>query len=402
MPKHSQKNRRKINEFLCSKRTLELPKTVFPELMTMATQVKKIISLGPGEPDFTTPKHIIQFAKKKLDEGCTHYSSPGGKPELKEAIAKKLKKENRIKADPDENIIVTCGSTEALLLANMAVLDVTEEIMVPNPGFLAYKPMIELVNADPVDINLSEEDGFQVNPDEIKKKITKKTKAIILNTPGNPTGTVLKKNLLEEIADIAIENNLIVYSDEAYEKIVFGKSKHVSIGSFNGMQDNVITFHSFSKTFAMAGFRLGYAVGPKNIIETMEHIHVYTALTAPTISQLTGSYALNSKKAEKDTERMRKQYEKRNSLITKRIDEIEGLHLEVHPKGAFYAFPRFDFKMNSIDFAMWLIKHANVIAIPGTEFGTNGEGFIRMSYATDLALIEKAMNQIEKALKKLA
>ena len=390
------------SKFLLSKRTYELPESIFAKLFHLAETQKEIISLGPGEPDFDTPKHVIEASKKYLDKGFTHYSSSQGRPELIEEIGKKLKKENKINlSDPQKQVIVTCGSTEALLLSYMTVTDVTEEIIVPNPGFLAYKPGVEFIDGVPVDLNLNEEDGFQVNPDELTKLISPKTRGIIVNTPSNPTGTVLKKKLLEEIADIAVEKNLMIFSDEAYEKFVFGKGKHYSIGSFNGMENNVVTLQSFSKTYAMPGFRVGYAAGPEWMIKEMTHTHIYSTLSAPTISQLAAFTALKDKRSIKSIEAMRKEYERRNKLITKRISEIDKLHMSVKPEGAFYAFPKFDSKMNSIEFTEWLIKHAGVIAIPGTEFGTNGEGLIRFSYATQYSLIEKAMNKIEEALKKL-
>ncbi len=388
--------------FLESERTLELPKTIFPKLFAMAENVKGIISLGPGEPDFSTPKHIIDFAKKKLDEGFTHYSSSGGRPDLRDAIAKKVKKENKIFVnDSQKQVIVTAGSTEALFLAMTGVLDVTEEIIIPDPGFLAYKPMAELISAVPVSLKLSDENGFQVNPDEIKKLVSPKTRALILNSPSNPTGTVFKKNLLEEIADIAIEHDLIIFSDEAYEKFVFRKAKHVSIASFNGLQENVVSFQSFSKTFAMPGFRVGYAVGPEWLIQDMEKTHVYTSLATSTISQLAALEALRNPESKKSVELMRKEYEKRNKFICKRFQEIPEFDLKVQPEGAFYAFPKFDSRHgSSIQFCEWLIKKAKVVTIPGTEFGNAGEGFLRFSFATNLKLIEKGMKEIEIALKK--
>ncbi|MDO8627624.1 MAG: aminotransferase class I/II-fold pyridoxal phosphate-dependent enzyme, partial [Candidatus Diapherotrites archaeon] len=328
-------------KFLESERTIELPKTIFPKLFAMAETVKGIISLGPGEPDFSTPNHIIQFAKKKLDEGFTHYSSSGGRPDLKEAIAKKLQKENKISVrDPEKQVIVTAGSTEALFLAMAGVLDVTEEIIIPNPGFLAYRPMAELISAVPVSLELSDDDGFQIDPDKIKKLITPKTTAIMLNSPSNPTGTVFKRALLEEIADIAIEKNLMIFSDEAYEKFVFSGVKHVSIGSFNGMQENVVTFQSFSKTFAMPGFRVGYASGPEWLIKDMEKTHVYTSLATSTISQLAALEAMQNSKSKIAVQKMSNEYEKRNKFICKRLQEIPEFELKKKPEGAFYAFPR--------------------------------------------------------------
>ena len=389
-------------KFELSKRILQLPPAKIGPLLKIAEENKDIISLGPGEPDFVAPLHVREAAKAALDRGETHYSPISGRSDLKEEIAKKLKRENKIDASPDE-ITVACGSNEALILGLMALVDPGEEVLVPDPGFLAYIPMVQILDAYPSSINLKQEDGFQMSAESIKAamKDPKKVKAMILNTPGNPTGTVLKKKFLEEIADMAVEHNFIILSDEAYEYQVYGGQKHVSIGSLNGMKDYVITLHSFSKTLAMPGFRLGYAHGPKKIIDALTKLHTYVTLSAPTISQIAARDAFrNWKQTKKEIEKMRNSYNKRRKLMYKRINEIKGFTSH-EPFGAFYLFPRFDFKFSSFEFSGWLIKNAKVATVPGTEFGRNGEGFLRMTYATSLNSIEKAMDQIEQAVKKL-
>jgi len=381
-----------------SERYIHLPSSEFAKIMTIAAEDKSVISLGPGEPDFETPKHIIKYAKKKLSQGYTHYSSPSGRTGLKEAIMKKLKKQNKIKASSDE-IIVTCGSQEALFLATLSLIDPGEKVLVPNPGFLAYIPMVETLSGVPISVPLKEEDGFEFNPDTVKKLIDKRTRILLINTPGNPTGRILKKKTLEELADIAIDNNLVIFSDEAYENFLYDNKKHISIGSLNGMKKHAVTFFSFSKTQAMAGWRLGYAVGPKDIIQPMVKMHIYTTVCAPTISQVAGHKALTSKKGY--IEKMRNEYDRRRKLVMKRLEEIPNMEC-LKPEGAFYAFPNITgLKMSSVKTTDFFLKKAKVLTVPGTEFGKYGEGYIRMSYATSYKKIEEALNRIEKAVKSL-
>lgn len=379
-----------------SERETELPDAIIGKLLKIAVEDKSVISLGPGEPDFKAPKYIVNLVKKYADK-CNHYSPPGGRAELKEQIIKKLKKDNKINAKP-ENIIVTCGSQEALLLATACTLDVSEQIILPDPSFMGFLPTFELFDANPVFVTLKEEENFEINPDEVRKVIDKKkTKALLINTPANPTGNVISRQVLEELADIAREYGLYIFSDEAYEKIIYEGKKHYSIGSFNGMEKQVVTFHTFSKTYAMCGFRLGYAVGPEELISAMTKTHVYTTISAPTISQLVGTEAL--KLSNKYTEVMVKEYARRRGLILKRLEEMK---LPVaKPYGAFYVFPNIkDYSNNSVNFANELLIKGKVAAVPGSEFGRDGEGYIRFSYATDYKLIEEAMNRFENFLKK--
>jgi aminotransferase len=383
---------------IISEREIELPTLTIGKLLKIAEEDKTCISLGPGEPDFTSPPNIIKAAKKALDNKMTHYSPVAGRHDFKEAVIKKLKKENKIHAKP-ENIIVTTGSTEAIALALMCCIDPGEGVLIPDPGFLAYKPTVEILNGMPLSIPLLFEDGFQIDVKKADKAlIPEKTKALIINTPSNPTGTVFKKKILEQIADFAVENNLLIISDEAYEHFVYGKAKHVSIGSLNGMEDYVLTLHSFSKTYAMPGFRLGYAAGPERLIEAMTKLHICTTLCAPTVSQIAGIEAL--KGPQTAVEKMRREYDRRRKLIVKRLNEIKGFEC-IEPEGAFYAFPKFSFKMSSLKFSEWLLKNAKVAVVPGTEFGRCGEGFVRCSYATSYDKIKIAMDRIEKAVKKL-
>lgn len=381
---------------IISERVRELPDSEFEEIMKVAKEDKSVISLGPGEPDFDAPQPVINATINALKEGKTHYASIPGLPTLREMIARKLRKENHIHLDdPLNEVCVTAGSTEALLMGLLSVVDAGEEVLTPNPAFLAYTPMVDMVTGSPISYKLSDKDGFQIHPEELEEKITNKTRAIILNTPSNPTGSVLSKKVLEEIADIAVEHDLIVFSDEAYEKFCFGKSKHVSMASLNGLHDHVLTFQSFSKSYAMPGFRLGYVAGHHELVHKMSQIHIYTSLAASTANQYGAMAALEMNK--KYVEKMKRSYDERRKLTLRLLKETPTLHVEKDPEGAFYVFPRITNKMKSNAFAHTMLKKARVLMVPGNEFGTNGEGFVRISYATGKDKIKEAFERLRNA-----
>lgn len=378
-----------------SERELELPDAVIGKLLKIATENKNIVSLGPGEPDFKTPKPILQHVTKVINKS-THYTTSSGLKELKEAIVKKLKKENKIKCS-SENIIVTCGSQEAIFIALACIIDPAEQVVIPNPGYLTYIPALELLNGSPTFVKLEEKNNFEMDPDRIKQVIDKKkTQAIIINSPANPTGNVLSRKTLEEIADIAIDNDIYIFSDEAYEKLVYDK-EHISIGSLNGMENYVATFQSFSKTYAMAGFRIGYACGPEKLVKAMDKVSHYITLCPTNISQRLAIKALSL--PNKYIEKMRLEYDRRRKFIVKRLNEI-GFKTNM-PNGAFYTFSNIkEYHNNCFKFSQILLRRAKVAVVPGTEFGKFGEGYIRCSYATSLPLIKKAMDRLEKFMKK--
>lgn len=379
-----------------SKRELELPGSVLTKMLKIAEESKDVISLSVGEPDFSTPKPILNYAKKVLDR-ATHYSPSEGREEFREAIVKKLSKENKIYCSK-ENIIATCGSQEAYLLALSTLVDVAEEVIVPSPGYLGYLPTVEILSCFPVQLQLKEEDSFGIDFSKLQRIINKKTRIIVINTPSNPTGRVLTKKELEALADIVVEHDLMVISDEAYEKLVYDDAKHISFASLNGMFDYTITLQSFSKSFAMPGFRIGYAAGPEKVIKAMIKLHPYTTLTASTLSQMVAVYAL--KISNKHVEKMRKEYDRRRRFIWKRLNEI-GLPT-VKPKGAFYAFSNIkEYGLTSLEFSEHVLKHAKVAVIPGTEFGLYGEGYVRFSYATALPKIKQALERLEEEIKEM-
>ncbi len=376
-----------------SERDLQLPELEFPKIFKRVVNDPSVISLGPGEPDFETPKPLIDYARKVIGKS-THYSEPQGMIELREALVKKLHKENGIKTNA-ENILMTCGSQEALFSSLLTTIDPTEEVIVPSPGYIGYLPAIELVNGVPRFLHLKEENNFEINPDMLMKLINNKTKAIIINSPGNPTGNVLSKKIAEEIADIAIDNDLWIFSDEAYEHIIYGK-KNISPASLNGLQNNVVTFQTFSKSYAMCGFRLGYCVGPKKFISEVTKDHHYVTLTAPHISQLMGIKALSLPR--KYINEMVSEYKKRRDYLVPRLNEL-GLPT-VMPSGAFYTFSNMQkYGKNASAFAKKLLNEAKVAVIPGTEFGPYGQGYIRCSFATKLEKIKEAMERVESVLK---
>ncbi len=373
-----------------SNRELELPDAMIGKLQKIATESKDVISLSIGEPDFLTPKPLLTYAKKIIKQS-THYTPAEGYSELREVVSRKLKKENRIKTNVG-NIIITSGSQAGLFSALLSTLDPKCEVILPNPSYLGYLPAVELVSAIPKFVKLEEKNNFEINPDDVKKVANKKTKVLIINSPSNPTGNVIRKKILEELADIAIEKDFYIFSDEAYEKLIYDK-KHISIGSLNGMQNHVVTFQTFSKSFAMCGFRLGYIAGPEKLTSAISKVSHYTNICAPAMSQRMGIEAL--KLPNKYLNKMLKEYNRRRLYIVKRLNEM-NLRTCL-PEGAFYAFSKIPQK-NSVNFARKLLREAKVATVPGTEFGKYGEGYIRFSYATKLLLIEKAMERIEKVI----
>lgn len=379
-----------------SERELQLPEATISRLLKIAAEQHEIVSLGPGEPDFVTPKPILDYAKKIIGK-ATHYSAPNGKAELREALAQKLRKENKIKADPND-IIVTTGSQEGLFAALMTALDPTEQVLIQDPGYLGYIPIVDLIEGVPIGVPCKEENKFELQAEDVRYALDKKkTKVILVNTPANPTGNVMSRKAMEEIADIAREHDLFIFSDEAYEDLVYDK-KHISFGSLNGMEDHVITFHTFSKSYAMAGFRMGYMHGPSAFIKETSMPHHYMTLAPPHLSQWMALKALSLPRKYRD--QMRKEYDKRRRYL---IPALNDMGLTTHmPDGAFYAFANITgvSEMNSFDFAQDLLSKAKVAVVPGTEFGKHGEGFIRCSYATDIKLIKEAVSRIEKYLEK--
>ncbi|AIU70623.1 aromatic amino acid aminotransferase [Thermococcus eurythermalis] len=368
------------------------------KLFDLAQGVEGLISLGIGEPDFDTPEHIKEYAKEALDKGMTHYGPNAGLPMLREAIARKLREQNGIEADPKSEIMVLVGANQAFIMGLATFLKDGEEVLIPSPMFVSYAPAVILAGGRPVEVPTYEENEFRLSVDDLEKHVSDKTRALIINSPNNPTGAVLTKKDLEEIADFAVEHDLIVFSDEVYEHFVYDGVKNHSIASLDGMFERTITINGFSKTFAMTGWRLGFVAAPAWIIEKMTRFQMYNATCPVTFAQYAAAKALEDERSWKAVEEMRQEYDRRRNLVWKRLNEM-GLPT-VKPKGAFYIFPRIrDTGLTDKEFSELMLKEAKVAVVPGSAFGKAGEGYIRISYATAYEKLEEAMDRMEKVLR---
>ncbi|ASJ04481.1 MULTISPECIES: pyridoxal phosphate-dependent aminotransferase [Thermococcus] len=368
------------------------------KLFDLAQGVEGLISLGIGEPDFDTPEHIKEYAKEALDRGMTHYGPNAGLMMLREALAWKLKEQNGIEVDPKTQVMVTVGANQALLMGLAAFLKDGEEVLIPSPMFVSYAPAVILAGGKPVEVPTYEENEFRLSVDDLKKHVSEKTRALIINTPNNPTGAVLTKKDLEEIADFAVEHDLIVFSDEVYEHFVYDGARNHSIASLDGMFERTITINGFSKTFAMTGWRLGFVAAPAWIIERMTRFQMYNSTCPVTFAQYAAAKGLQDERSWEAVEEMRREYERRRNLVWKRLNEM-GLPT-VKPKGAFYIFPRIrDTGLTGKEFSELMLLEAKVAVVPGSAFGSAGEGYIRISYATAYEQLEEAMDRMEKVLR---
>ena len=374
----------------------ELPKSGIRKFFDIVAQSKDIVSLGVGEPDFNTPWHISRAAVTCLEDGGTHYTSNLGTPELRQAIARYLKRRFDAKFDWKKEILVTVGVSEAIDLAIRAICSPGDEVLYHEPCFVSYAPTIRLAHAVPVCVETRVEDEFRLTVAALEKKVTKKTKAILLNFPCNPTGAVLSRKDVEEILKFAKKHDLIVLADEVYSELNYEDGDLVSFASFPEFHDRVILLNGFSKSWAMTGYRLGYACGPNDIIDAMMKIHQYGIMSAPTLSQAAGVEAMDH--GDKDVDRMRREYKKRRDFLVPALNDL-GLKT-VMPKGAFYIFS--DIRSTGLsdeEFALKLLKKFGVAVVPGSAFGACGVGFVRMSYATSLEKIRLAVERIGKMLR---
>lgn len=367
-------------------------------LFALTQHTPDLINLGIGEPDFTPPEHVLEAAKQAMDEGKTHYTPSNGIPELREALAKKFTREYGLFYNPENEILVTVGATEAVFLALLAFINPGDEVLIPDPGFLCYKPAVLIAGGIPVSMPMLEDDGFKPNVEAVTSLITKKSRVIILNSPNNPTGSVLTYDELAELAKLAVENDLIVVSDEVYEKIIYDNAKHYCLATFPDMRDRTIVVNSFSKTYAMTGFRVGYALGPEDLISTMLLAQQFMVACVDGPAQYAAAAALDG--PQEFVSEMVSKFDKRRRLVYKRLNEIEGVRCSL-PKGAFYAFPNIQaFKTSSADFSKFLLNEAKVIVTPGSSFGKYGEGFLRLSFATSYEQIDEALDRIERTASK--
>lgn len=380
-----------------SKTVVSLKKSGIRKFFDIVSEMKDVISLGVGEPDFDTPWHIREEGIYALEKGKTFYTSNAGLKELRVEIDNYLKRTQNISYNPDTEIIVTVGGSEAIDIGLRAMVNAGDEVIIPQPSYVSYEPCAILAGAKPVIIDLKAENEFRLTAEDLKNAITDKTKILILPFPNNPTGAIMERKDLEEIAKVCIENDIYVISDEIYGELSY-KEKHVSIASIAGMKERTILINGFSKAYAMTGWRLGYACGPKEIIEQMVKIHQYAIMCAPTTSQYSAVEAL--KKGDDDVKLMCESYNQRRRFLMNAFKEM-GLEC-FEPYGAFYVFPSIkEFGMTSEEFAMKFLEEEHVAVVPGTAFGDSGEGFLRISYAYSIENLKRAMERLKRFVEKL-
>jgi aminotransferase len=375
-----------------SKRVAGLKPSGIRKFFDIAATMKDVISLGIGEPDFTTPEPILQAGIRSLQEGETHYTSNWGKIELRQAIADNLKKLYGVAYNPESEIIATVGVSEALYLTMVAILDPGDEVIIPTPCFVSYQAEVQLAGGVPVEIPSKIENDFQLDPDEIRDAITPKTKVIFVGYPSNPTGAVAEREVLLEVARIAEEHDLLIISDEIYDRLVYG-FEHVCVPALDeSIRRRTILLGGFSKDYAMTGWRIGYACGPSELIQGLVRIHQYTIMSAPTTAQDAALEALKS--GSEYVDEMVTEYDRRRKLLVSGLNRL-GLQT-FEPRGAFYAFPNIQASgMDDETFAETLLKEEAVAVVPGNAFGPGGEGFVRACYATAYEQIEEALQRME-------
>lgn len=372
---------------------------IFQAATALEKEGKKVIHLELGRPDFDTPQHIKAAARQALDDGLVHYTSNYGLPELRQAIADKLRQENGLQVDPETEIIVTVGAGEAIFLITTALLDPGDEVLVPDLFWLNYQHCPHLSGAKVAPVPLREENNFQLDPDDLARAVTPRSKLIFLNTPHNPTGAVFDENTVAAVARIAQEQNLLVVSDEMYEKIIYDGVKHHSIGGWPGMAERTLTVNGFSKAYSMTGWRLGYVAGPRPLIDPLLKVHQYSVTCATSFAQKGAVMAYRG--PQETVQEMVAEFDRRRKFLVEALGRIEGISC-VRPQGAFYVFPSLkSFGLSSEKLAFYLLQEALVGVVPGTAFGARGEGYLRFSYANSYQNLEEAMDRVQAALARL-
>ena len=375
---------------LISKHIQSIPPSGIRKFFDIAAEMKDALSLGVGEPDFVTPWVVREAGIYSLEKGRTHYTANRGVAELREEISKYLKRKYTLQYDPKSEILVTVGGSEAIDLLIRAIISDGDEVLIPEPCFVCYKPCTIMAGGVPVTIETEEKDEFRLTPEKLLEKITERTKLLILPFPNNPTGAVMSREDLEKIAKIVEEHNIFVLSDEIYSELTYN-GEHVSFASIDGMRERTVTVNGFSKAFAMTGWRLGYACGPEEVIKEMTKIHQYGIMSAPTTSQFAAIEALRS--CDDDVSYMVNEYNHRRRVMVDGFRKM-GLHC-FEPLGAFYVFPNITpTGFTSEEFATNLLYEKKVAVVPGTAFGSSGEGFVRCSYAYSIKNIETALERI--------
>lgn len=381
-----------------SDKIVGIPPSGIRKFFDIVSEMKDAISLGVGEPDFDTPWHIREEGIYSLEKGRTFYTSNAGLKELKVEIDAYLRRKYQVTYDPDKEIIVTVGGSEAIDIAMRAMLNPGDEVLIPQPSYVSYVPCAILANGEPVLIELEAKDEFRLTAEKLLEKITPKSKVLVLPFPNNPTGAIMERADLEAIAKVVIDHDLFVISDEIYSELTYGTDSHVTIASLPGMRDRTVLINGFSKAYAMTGWRLGYACAPALIMEQMLKIHQYAIMCAPTTSQYAAISALRN--GDQDVRHMQESYDQRRRYL---IHAFEEMNLECfEPLGAFYMFPSIKrFGMTSDEFATRLLKEEKVAVVPGTAFGDCGEGYLRISYAYSLKNLKEALGRIKRFVDRL-
>ena len=382
---------------MLSSRAMELKPSGIRKFFDILEEMQDVVSLTVGQPDFDTPWHIREAGIRSLEEGRTYYTSNSGTVELRREISAYQKRRFGLEYDPKNEIIVTVGGSEAIDLALRAVVNIGDEVIVPEPCFVCYSPLVTLAGGAPVTINLRAENDFRLTAAELEAAITPKTKAVVLAFPNNPTGAVLDGNDLENLAKVIRRHNILVISDEIYAELTYGE-RHVSIASLDGMRERTIIAAGFSKSYAMTGWRLGYTLAPPEITAQMLKIHQFAIMCAPTASQFAAVEAVRN--GDEDIEYMKAEYDGRRRFVVSGLHDM-GIDCFV-PRGAFYVFPDISgFGMTSEEFCGRLLREKHVAIVPGTAFGECGEGFARISYAYSLRHLEKALKRMEEFINDL-
>ncbi|MFQ5975930.1 MAG: aminotransferase class I/II-fold pyridoxal phosphate-dependent enzyme [Candidatus Hydrothermarchaeales archaeon] len=377
-----------------SERAKGVPPSGIRKFFEMVLGMPDVISLGVGEPDFVTPWHIREACIYSLEKGDTMYTSNFGLLELREEVSRHLKTEYQVEYQAGNEILITTGVSEAFDLAIRAIVNPGDEVIIPEPCYVSYVPCTIFAGGKPILVKTKVSDEFKVTAEEIEDKITKKSKVLVLSYPNNPTGAVMSRKGLEEIADVVNEHDLMVISDEIYDKLTYN-GRHTCFSSLNGIKDKTILLNGFSKAYAMTGWRIGYAAANNEIIEAMMKVHQYSMLCAPITGQMAAIEAL--KNGEEEMKRMVREYDRRRRIIVKGLNQI-GLEC-FEPKGAFYAFPSIKSSgLKSEEFAKALLEEQSVAVVPGTAFGSSGEGFVRCAYAASIENINEALSRMEKFL----
>lgn len=365
----------------------------------IASEMEDVISLSIGEPDFSTPWHIREEGIRSLEGGKTWYTPNAGLMKLRESIAGYVRRHNGISYDPKGEILVTVGGSEAIDLGLRALVNPGDEVLIPEPCFVCYRPLVEMAGGVPVSIVTKAEDAFRLTPQALRETITPRTRVLILPYPNNPTGGVMRREHLEAIAGVIKESGLFVLSDEIYGALTYGDQPHVSIASLPGMQERTMLIDGFSKAFAMTGWRLGYACGPAALMKQVIKLHQYALMCAPTTAQYAAIEAMDN--GDEDVENMRAEYDIRRRFIVDRLNRMGLTCFE--PEGAFYVFPSVAVTgLSSEEFCQKLLVEKHVAVVPGTAFGDCGEGYVRISYCYSLKHITEAMNRLEEFLKEHA